>query len=837
MTAPVIHVQPSTQTVYEGQTCKFRVVAGGAGLSYQWQKSDDSGSNWNSVSGATSPSYTTAATVRSTDNGDQYRCVVSGSGGSTTSNAATMTVWNPSALGSNFVWLNPSTCFTERTGSSATTACAEGDPVGTLRDSTATINGIAPADAQRPTYRATGLNGQPCIQFTRSSTTLLNFTTDLASFFNAKSYGYIFAGVRTVAENFDGFVFGFTNTSTGTRAAIQLNAAGLSTRGLAAGRRLDADSYQSTTSTTAFIDDEVMVVGGEFLWGVSDLHFRRNKTRLVSNTSWQTSGSTSATNSAHVCMGASTTAGASPASVYIGHVVLCNPLAELSSDTIALIEGFIEYKSGLPTIDWNLNTRSAGVMSTATVKATTVIQSPSGATVTESDLPSWRYRHSNQIWYHWGRLHVAYDASGTNEHGGGGNSHYQYSDDLGLTWSAPQVLVPSQSNWTAAATAFAAGSHVIWSRRWVTYQGRLFYTGVVALLEGSVLNDEGSTAVMIAAVEVFENGTVGTPFRITPEDYSTVDGKTKLNYDSTLGPALFPTASIFGRHGGTASGRSGAAMDGFQTQDGEQWFEKHAAYLNDTDSDRIIRTLRKLTTSVSLAFFSESSDGGNTWSYIRKTNVPTSPSPTELIRLHNGKFAIIGNIDSPRTELYLAILNATTRRVESLNYIRTGVSSTPDYAGTFKTGGAAYAAAVQVGNYLHVSYSTQKEDMVHSRVLIPGLSDNGNDSDSIDVTSPALDDTRTVDTAANITGTQSGTSGNVDILLSLDGGFSFPITLASNTTLPYSWTPTYGHISSTCVLRVSDTADTNVFGDSLQFQVQDAASSGGAANLLLMGVG
>ena len=88
--APAITIQPSNQTVTVGQTATFSVVATGtAPLSYQWQK------NGSNVSVATSPSFTTQATV-SADNGATFRVVVSNSVGHATSNAATLTVTSAS---------------------------------------------------------------------------------------------------------------------------------------------------------------------------------------------------------------------------------------------------------------------------------------------------------------------------------------------------------------------------------------------------------------------------------------------------------------------------------------------------------------------------------------------------------------------------------------------------------------------------------------------------------------------------------------------------------------------------------------------------------------------
>lgn len=89
--APAITAQPANQTVTEGQSASFTVAASGEALSYQWQQSADNGLSWTDIDGATSATHTIAAT--STDmSGTQYRCVVSNSAGSVTSDAATLTV-------------------------------------------------------------------------------------------------------------------------------------------------------------------------------------------------------------------------------------------------------------------------------------------------------------------------------------------------------------------------------------------------------------------------------------------------------------------------------------------------------------------------------------------------------------------------------------------------------------------------------------------------------------------------------------------------------------------------------------------------------------------------
>jgi outer membrane protein assembly factor BamB len=77
---------PSNTTVAPGQTATFSTTAAGSPpLTYQWERSQAP------ISGATSATYTTPA-VSTTDNGAQFRVVVSNALGSATSDPATLTV-------------------------------------------------------------------------------------------------------------------------------------------------------------------------------------------------------------------------------------------------------------------------------------------------------------------------------------------------------------------------------------------------------------------------------------------------------------------------------------------------------------------------------------------------------------------------------------------------------------------------------------------------------------------------------------------------------------------------------------------------------------------------
>jgi hypothetical protein len=89
--APVIATQPQNVTVNVGLPATFTLTATGTGITYQWQMRTTPTGTWANVSTGTNPSYTTANTVAA-DNGKQFRCVVTNTGGTATSDIVTLTV-------------------------------------------------------------------------------------------------------------------------------------------------------------------------------------------------------------------------------------------------------------------------------------------------------------------------------------------------------------------------------------------------------------------------------------------------------------------------------------------------------------------------------------------------------------------------------------------------------------------------------------------------------------------------------------------------------------------------------------------------------------------------
>ncbi|HCC4393845.1 TPA: immunoglobulin domain-containing protein, partial [Escherichia coli] len=82
---PVITQQPTNQEITEGETLTLNVAATGA-TGYQWKKGEED------ILDATTATYTKEGATAA--DAGSYTCVVTGAGGSVTSNAATVTV-NP----------------------------------------------------------------------------------------------------------------------------------------------------------------------------------------------------------------------------------------------------------------------------------------------------------------------------------------------------------------------------------------------------------------------------------------------------------------------------------------------------------------------------------------------------------------------------------------------------------------------------------------------------------------------------------------------------------------------------------------------------------------------
>ncbi|HWY07406.1 MAG TPA: DUF4082 domain-containing protein [Candidatus Acidoferrales bacterium] len=183
--APSISSQPVSKTVAVSQTASFSVTATGtAPLSYQWQK------NGAAISGATSSSYTTPATV-STDSGALFAVVVSNTLGKVTSSSATLTV-------------NSAPSITAQPTSQTVTA-------GQSATFSVTATGPAPLSYQWR-KNGTAIGGATSASYTTPATT----TTDNGAQFTAvvsNTSGSATSGAATLTVNASTYVLSVSPTS------------------------------------------------------------------------------------------------------------------------------------------------------------------------------------------------------------------------------------------------------------------------------------------------------------------------------------------------------------------------------------------------------------------------------------------------------------------------------------------------------------------------------------------------------------------------------------------------------------------------------------------------
>lgn len=95
----VISTQPVAQTVCSGATVTFSVVATGADITYQWQRNNVNVVNGGSISGATTD-HLTITGVAVADAGN-YKCIVTGTCSTVTSNLAALTVNSTATIAAN----------------------------------------------------------------------------------------------------------------------------------------------------------------------------------------------------------------------------------------------------------------------------------------------------------------------------------------------------------------------------------------------------------------------------------------------------------------------------------------------------------------------------------------------------------------------------------------------------------------------------------------------------------------------------------------------------------------------------------------------------------------
>jgi hypothetical protein len=159
---PAITTQPSSTTVLQGATATFTAAASGnPSPTVQWQVSTNGGATFSTIAGATSDTY--SFTTAAGESGNKYQAVFTNSVGSTSTNAATLT------LATTPVVTTDPTSATVAAGQPATfIAAASGSPAPTVQWEVSTDGGaiFAPiAGATAATYTFTTVLGDNGYQY------------------------------------------------------------------------------------------------------------------------------------------------------------------------------------------------------------------------------------------------------------------------------------------------------------------------------------------------------------------------------------------------------------------------------------------------------------------------------------------------------------------------------------------------------------------------------------------------------------------------------------------------------------------------------------------------
>jgi hypothetical protein len=302
------------------------------------------------------------------------------------------------------------------------------------------------------------------------------------------------------------------------------------------------------------------------------------------------------------------------------------------------------------------------------------VSQPNGAAVTEGDLASHRYRHHTSCYELNGRIWVAHSLSGTNEDAGGQRTVISSADATAGTpvFGSLLEVVPSQSTWTATGASFPSGGRLSYPRVFARDDvGKLY---IVAAID-EVASSAVSNGLALVARECIDGGTLGPLFRVSPDTYTPLGGFSAIDHDPILGPQLIGDAELFGTWGGSNTGFTQKSWLGFLLQDGYKFSEPTTVDVRG-DGKFYVRIWRVITGPTNVfSAIQHSTDGGDTWTPVRYSTIPNSPSATNSLRLASGKIAVSGNLQSGRDPLFLAYFDAETGlREETVRFIQQGMA-------------------------------------------------------------------------------------------------------------------------------------------------------------------
>lgn len=470
------------------------------------------------------------------------------------------------------------------------------------------------------------------------------------------------------------------------------------------------------------------------------------------------------------------------------------------------------WASGLGLFTWPTNVALTGPYALLSGNDAIVFQ-PNAGPPAENDMATHQFSHHTRISWYQGATYIATSSAGTNEEDGGMQCALYISTNRGSTWTAPIQVIPSQSLWTNVPFGARANERVTYPRNFTLHNQTNYLTCAVDYSDSSL--NKGGTALVSCALS--PTGVVGSLFVISTNGYSAIDGKMVPDYDPTgvIAPALLADSELYGCWGGTytAVWLPYSIWVGFWRPNlsdppgPTNLFGEPNTFSADGGSLNYYRIWRALNGATTSLYQSISTNGGRTWympqpadwTFPEQTTIPNAPSETTGLRLSDGRYVIVGNPQSGgagcgtngRDPLFLALSDTGSTTITNVYAVRQGLSGDGTFIGTAQMlGGAQYPSAVQVGNYLYISYSIAKQRVGFSRRLIPGLADNNNDvwppKTTLNIGTLSVGTLRTAGT--NAAGTAPTISGQPESVTCITNSTaSFYCTAAGTAPLSYQW--------------------------------------------------
>lgn len=515
----------------------------------------------------------------------------------------------------------------------------------------------------------------------------------------------------------------YASISTGPGSRLTMGVDSVTGTDVVEGRRLDTDSLNRSGG---FVPDNQ--------WDIEIGRYDYANAKVYHSTSlnnesrtFQTAGNTSATVPQTIIIGS--LAGSSyysgkVAAIALYGAALSDATSSAMTNSLAmLIPAFAAPASAL---DWGALGQT-GTYTLAPALVNYTVDAPNGNTPSLADLQSLRYHHHTKVAVVGGRTWVAYSGAASSEEQGGQITEVNSSTTSWVTSTGPQVVVPPQSlPFQLTGAGDINGTRISYPRAFVQSGGNLYLVAAVDQVNTGVVGAVSfQQGMALIAVQCNSDGTISAPFLVSTAPYSPLAGVSAIAYDSTLGPALFASASLNGTWGGSAPGQLASSFLGWRLQGGGQFVEPTTIALT-ADGLSLFRIWRKVSGSNNQWLYTSLSlDGGRTWTSITRTNVPSAGAETTGLQLSDGRIVVVGNPQNisggtQRDPLYIATFSGTTGKTIGVLAVRQGLPNTPTYPNG-AVGGAQYPGITSDGTLLYISYSITKQNIGLTTIPIVSL--------------------------------------------------------------------------------------------------------------------